>query len=78
MTFLSVEDPSTKAEAMRHRVFDRDTGQEIHYVVWANDETGEYCQLLKDAGGKFLLDESGTDILRRVSKGNIELRKISE
>ena len=78
MTFLSIENPSTRKEAICHKVFDSDTGEEIPRVVWADDETGEYCQLMTDSGGNFLLEEDGVEILRRVGWGNIELRRITE
>jgi len=57
-------------EASDYRLFDRDTGEKIDGVVWADDETGEYDVLLVEAWKRYEMP----DTERR--RGNIELRKI--
>ena len=48
--FLSVADKRVLAEALMHRVVDRDTGQVIPHVIWADDVSGKYGQVSEDGG----------------------------
>jgi len=74
--FLSANHRSTQREAMKHTIFNRDTGEEILRVVWANDKTGRYKQHLLNSEGIRYLDDNG-NIASKTFKGNIELRKIA-
>ena len=48
--FLSVADKRLLGEALQHRVIDRDTGQVIRHVIWADDVAGKYGQVSEDGG----------------------------
>lgn len=74
--FLSVRDEQLRIEARKYRVIDKDTGKEIPFVVWANDETGRYRQYLTDESGKILLNKNKDGLLTKIFKGNIKLVKI--
>ena len=74
--FLNVRDPKTRQEALRHRVVDLDTGKEIQRVIWADDETGEYEQILSDENGRIRINEQGDDVQRQIFKGNIKLVRV--
>lgn len=72
--FLSVRHKPTRYRAMNTTVIDKDTGEKIPRVIWANDETGRYRQYLVDENGKYIVDYKKGEILSRIFKGNIELR----
>ena len=62
-----------KRQARQCSVIDKNTGEEIPRVIWANDKTGRYRQHLIDSAGK-LVHENGK-IKSKVFTGNIELKK---
>lgn len=76
--FLSVRHSAMVNEARKYRVVDRDTGKEIPRVVWANDETGRYRQLLIGDDGRFLLNERKDAIQSRIFSGKIKLVKVQD
>ncbi|OGU13876.1 MAG: hypothetical protein A2076_13190 [Geobacteraceae bacterium GWC2_53_11] len=65
----------TDEEAPWYRVIDQDTGNEITCVVEANDETGFYKQLKRDADGKYVLDENDEHVTES-KQGNIKLIRV--
>ena len=72
--FLSVRDKSTMRLAFRAKVINKDTKEEIPRVIWANEETGRYRQILADGKGKFLINKERTAVISKIFKGNIEIR----
>ena len=72
--FLSMHHKPMVAEAKQHEVIDKDTGEKIPYVIWANDETGCYRRYLTDENGMFIIE--GDHGKSRIFRGNIEIRKI--
>jgi hypothetical protein len=73
--FLSVRHKPHQKEAVHTAVYDRDTGEKIPRVVWADDIKGRYRQCLVDAEGKFIV-ECGR-VKSKIFKGNIELRRVA-
>jgi hypothetical protein len=71
--FLDARDPKTHGQAMLHKVINLDTGEDIPRVIWADDETGEYEQVLTDENGRTLMNESGDKAQSRVFTGNIKM-----
>lgn len=74
--FLSVNHKPLMMESFNHIVINKDTGQEIPRVIWANDETGRYRQYLVDEKGN-LIFSAFNKLKSNIFKGNIELRKIN-
>lgn len=72
--FLSVRHKPVRKEAMMHEVINRDTGENIPKVVWANDETGRYRRFLTDENG--MLIREGDHMKSKIFKGNIRLRRM--
>lgn len=58
-------------DAMLYFVHDLDTHEDIRGVVWADDETGEYCVFAKDAEDRYIHD--GETAQTEVKKGRIKL-----
>lgn len=73
--FLSIRHKPHRAEALKTEVFNKDTGKKIPRVIWANDETGRYRQLLVDENGRFIVEVD--HIKSKIFTGNIELRRIA-
>ena len=71
--FLSIRHKPMQAEAMKYKVFDKTLGVEIPRVIWANDKTGSYRQLLVDDNDKMIVEDD--HVKSKIFKGNIELRK---
>ena len=76
--FLSVRLKHLAKEAMRHTVVDKNTGKEIPRVIWADEKTGRYRQVQTDEDGNILRNKNETEVLSRICKGNIELRRVRE
>ena len=74
--FLSARDPKTHAEALHHKVVDLDTGKDIPRVIWADDETGEYEQILVDEDGGIRINEQGDAVQSQIFNGNIKLVRV--
>jgi len=69
--------------ALRYTVIDLDTGKEIPHVIWANDDTGYYEQMMMSENGKEPLlyqtgDEPGWKILTNVRRGRIKLQMVPD
>jgi hypothetical protein len=62
-------------EAHQTVVINKDTGEKIPRVIWANDETGRYRQCLIDENGNYILNKERTKIMSKIFKGNIEMRR---
>jgi hypothetical protein len=62
-----------REEAHNSSLIDLNTGKKIPRVIWANDETGRYRQILVDENGKYLLNPDKTEILSKVFKGRIKI-----
>ena len=75
MMFLSIRHKPHFKEAREYKLFDKDTGDEIPHVIWANDETGRYRQYLADENGKLIFNRAKGEIVSKIFNGNIELRK---
>jgi len=60
--------------ARQASVINKDTGEKIPRVIWANDETGRYRQHLLDESGKRFIDRKTGRAASKIFKGNIELR----
>jgi len=71
--FLSVRHKPMRAEAMFHEVINKETGDKIPRVIWANDETGRYRQHLCDEKGNLTIEDGC--IRSKVFTGNIEVRR---
>ena len=76
--FLSVRHKDLAREARRHVVINKDTGEKIPRVIWANDETGRYRQFLSDERGKLIFDPISEKIKSKIFTGNIKLKRIDE
>lgn len=64
--------------AKNYRLFSKDTGEEILFAFYANDETGDYKVYKND--GKHIIHNSeidGSEVFELSLHGNIELRKVS-
>jgi hypothetical protein len=75
--FLSIRHKPLRIEALKHFVIDKDTGEKIERVIWANDETGRYRQILLDDNGKIIVDYKKGNVKSKIFTGNIELRRVS-
>ena len=74
--FLSIRHKPLMAECNKYVTINKDTGERIPYVIWANDETGRYRQYLADQNGVVgVVDKVRGRIKSRIFTGNIELRK---
>lgn len=71
--FLSVNCKSHYPLALKAKVVDQDTGEDIKHVIWANDETGRYRQCLTDDKGQFVCNAALTSTVSKIFKGNIKL-----
>ena len=60
--FLSIRHKPHRAEAIKTEVINKDTGEKIPHVIWANDATGRYRQYLTDEKGGLLIERSGPQI----------------
>ena len=60
-------------EARKYLVINKDTGEKISRVIWANEETGRYRQFLTDKNGKLIVGEKPIRVLSKIFKGNIAL-----
>jgi|GEM_PF-1445850 len=74
--FLSVRDQKTMREARKYVVIDKDTGEPIPRVIWANEETGFYCQYVLNGKDEKFIDPVTGEVAETILKGNIELRRI--
>jgi hypothetical protein len=72
--FLSIRHKPHMRDAIRCTVIDKDTGEPIPRVIWANDETGRYRQYLADDNGKVIVDLERGKVRSKIFTGNIELR----
>ena len=54
--FLSARHGPLQMEALKYVVIDKDTGEKIPHVVWANDKTGRYRQELVDNTGRLIVE----------------------
>lgn len=52
-------------------VFDRDSGKEITYCIFADDVTGEYEQFVISKSGRPVLVRDRRDIVRRRGRANL-------
>lgn len=73
--FASVRDPEFKKRAWEYKVIDKDTGESIPRVIWANDTTGRYRQHLVGEDGVLMPDREKKCIKSKIFKGNIEIRR---
>ena len=71
--FLSVRHKPIQKEALLHYVVDRKTGERIPMVIWANDETGAYRQILTDDTGRIIIE--GDHAKSKIFRGEIEIRR---
>ena len=71
--FLSVRQKTMRDEAILYEVINKDTGEKIPRVIWANDETGRYRQHLVDESGSFIIERD--HIKSKIFTGNIEMKK---
>jgi hypothetical protein len=56
--------------ARKTEVINKDTGEKIPRVIWANDETGRYRQILADENGIVLYSPAKPAVMKwRVTKG---------
>ena len=55
-------------------VWDLDTNEILHRVLWANDDTGEYTQYAIDEFDEIIYDENDEPFLE-IKKGNIKLKE---
>lgn len=62
-------------EWKNYKAFDKDTGEEIRYVYWGNDETGEISVCKLKDGKPWINGESF--IPREIIKRNFEFRKVN-
>ncbi len=70
--FLSVRHKPHIPEAFNYEVINKETGEKIPRVIWANDETGRYRQMLTDETGNILVTHSGEfETFRRKRNGKI-------
>lgn len=60
---------------IRTKVVDLDTGQEIPFVRWADDETGEYGQIRHDKDGRMVRERG--ELVLDVKRGRIAFRPTS-
>lgn len=76
MTYKNVRDTTdAQKDAWQYNCYDLDTGKKILNVVWADDETGEYCVMLLDENGLPYQDGDSGEMTTTVKTGNIQLRK---
>lgn len=61
---------------VKYKVRDEDTGEFIPHISYANDETGEYDEFVKDKEGRWQLSETGVGVKTVRKKGNIKLVKV--
>lgn len=65
--------------ARDYKLINLDTNEEIKDCVWADDETGEYCIILRKENGNFIFDrdyDGKRGIRKVVRKGNIKFVKV--
>ena len=68
--FLSVRHKPHMKIALNTEVINKDTGEKIPRVIWANDETGRYRQMLADEKGNILYIPDKPAVMKwRVTKG---------
>ncbi len=72
--FLSIRHAPTRRDAKRTTVINKDTGEPISCVIWANDETGRYRQYILDENGRYMVDREQRQVKSKIFTGNIELR----
>jgi len=58
-------------ETQWHKLVDVNTGEEIEYVVWADDELGDYGQYRRDRYGQLVIRDGSLIIDEK--HGNIKL-----
>jgi hypothetical protein len=56
-----------------HRVYDA-SGKELTHLAWANTETGEVEELVKDKDGNFVLDGKSWEVLKVLRRYKAPLR----
>ena len=64
--------------ANRIYILDLDTDTEIADCFAADDETGFYRVLKRNAEGNFYMDSSGTEVAKETRRGNIAVRILHE
>ena len=74
--FLSVRNKATQKIALQYKVVDMDTGKDIPHVVWANDTTGRYRQLIVDENQRYVRDGNKKRAVSKIFKGNIRLVRV--
>lgn len=75
--FQDIRQPYKYPEAKHYKVIDLDTGEDIPRVIWADDVTGQYEQVVADESGRIFLDDEGDGVLTRKCTGRIKLVKVS-
>jgi hypothetical protein len=82
--FLSARHKPMMKEAREVVVVNMDTGEKIPRVIWANDETGRYRQLLENQFGNIFVEcvkgRKGYrfQMATKVFSGNIKIVKKAE
>lgn len=72
--FLSAHDKKTKMLAQKAEVIDKNTGEKIPKVIWANDKTGRYRRYLTDENGSLIIDHEKGELMSKIFTGDIEIR----
>jgi len=73
--FASVRSPEFKKRTWEYKAINKDTGESIPRVIWANDTTGRYRQYLVGEYGALIPDREKKCIKSKIFKGNIEIRR---
>ncbi len=72
--FLSAHnrrDHEMMRKAVKAYVIDRNTGERISHVIWANDKTGRYRRYLTDEAGELIVEGDGRK--SKIFKGDIKI-----
>lgn len=70
-------DPRNPFHGQRCRVIDLDTGEQIIFLLAANEETGEYTQYVRD-GDKFVIDPETNRVATRIGKARLQIQVLAD
>lgn len=74
--YLNARDPAMFPKTKEYKIFDKDTEEEIIWVIWADDETGHLCRYVRDQNGRAIAMPNGEGFLEVEETRNIEFRKM--